>query len=157
MALKNSAMAHPSALLNGKLCCHGLLLGLVLLAGNGALGQTKLNSKQLEEQREPLTKADLKPTFDAVVECAQQNQEASCLAARQLADKLLDRPYLTALCKDTAFVVIQKAKPVAVNNYDRKDLLLTKANDLIQLCQGKEPEKAPAPAAPSGPPKKGGL
>jgi len=53
--------------------------------------------------------------------------------------------------------VMQKAKTVAVNNYDRKDLLLTKANDLIQLCQGKEPEKAPAPAAPSGPQKKGGL
>ncbi|MFZ4805234.1 MAG: hypothetical protein ACOYLI_11320 [Synechococcus lacustris] len=146
-----------SALLSRKLCGNALLLGLLLLAGPGAWGQTKLNSKQLEEQKEPLTKADLKPTFDAVVECAQQNQEASCLVARQLADRLLDRPYLTALCKDTAFVVIQKAKTVAINNYDRKDLLLTKANDLIQLCQAKEPEKPPAPAAPSGPQKKGGL
>jgi hypothetical protein len=111
-----------------------------------ASAQQAKSAKQLEAELEPLTKTDLKPTFDAVVECAQRNQDAGCQAARILADKLLDKPFLTALCKDTAFTITIKAKVAAINNFDRKELLLNKATDLLQLCVKKEQEKPTAPA-----------
>jgi hypothetical protein len=63
------------------------------------------------------------------------------LAARQLADRLLDRPNVTALCKDTAYSITQRAVISNQNSYDRKEQLITKANDLMQLCEGKEISK----------------
>jgi hypothetical protein len=115
------------------------LLCLVLAAPT-ALAQGKTNSRNTN-LREPLTKAELKPAVDAVIECAQRNQDAGCLAARQLADRLLDRPNVTALCKDTAYSITQRAVISNQNSYDRKEQLITKANDLMQLCEGKEISK----------------
>jgi hypothetical protein len=128
-----------------------LLLSLTLLGLSSipVSAQQRQAAKQLEAEREPLTKADLKPTFDAVVECAQRNQEAGCQAARVLADKLLDRPFVTAICKDTAFTITKKAKISAVNDFDRKELLLNKATDLLQLCAAREPEKSTPAADPN--------
>ena len=97
--------------------------------------------QQVTPLAEPLTKEDLKPTYLAIVECARRNQEAGCLAARQLADRLLDRPYVTSICKDTAFSVTLKAKTAPKNSFDRKELLVTKADDIMLLCRGKEDAK----------------
>jgi len=125
-----------------------LLIGLALvgLSATPSTAQQRQTSKQLEEERAPLSKTDLKPTFDAVVECAQRNQEAGCLAARILADKLLDRPFATAICKDTAFTITSKAKVATTNDFDRKEFLLNKATDLLALCIKRESNKTESPS-----------
>ena len=109
-----------------------------LLAFSPAIRSAKPASDPLAE---PLTKADLKPTYMAIVECARRNEEAGCSAARNLADRLLDRPYVTSICKDTAFAVTLQAKTAPSNSFDRKELLVTKADDILLLCRGKEDAK----------------
>ena len=93
---------------------------------------------QVDPLAEPLTRDELKPTYFAIVECARRNQEPGCRAARELADELMDRPFVTALCKDTAFAVTQQAKPAETNTFDRKDELVRLARDTMDLCKGKE-------------------
>ena len=105
---------------------------LTLIAGSG-LAQTSP-----DPLAEPLTREELKPTYFAIVECARRNQEPGCLAARQLADQLMDRPFVTALCKDSAFAVTQEAKTANKNSFDRKDKLVSLARDTMDLCKGKE-------------------
>ena len=105
---------------------------LALIAGSG-LAQTSTNPLA-----EPLTRDELKPTYFAIVECARRNQEPGCLAARELADELMDRPFVTALCKDTAYAVTQEAKTAEQNSFERKDQLVRLARDTMDLCKGKE-------------------
>ena len=105
---------------------------LSLIAGSG-LAQTST-----DPLAEPLTRDELKPTYFAIVECARRNQEPGCLAARELADKLMDRPFVTALCKDSAFAVTQEAKTANKNSFDRKDKLVSLARDTMDFCKGKE-------------------
>ena len=105
---------------------------LALMAGSG-LAQTSTNPLA-----EPLTRDELKPTYFAIVECARRNQEPGCLAARELADELMDRPFVTALCKDTAYAVTQEAKTAETNSFERKDQLVRLARDTMDLCKGKE-------------------
>ena len=93
---------------------------------------------QIDPLAEPLTKDELKPTYFAIVECARRNQEPGCRAARELADELMDRPFVTALCKDTAFAVTQEAKTAATNSFERKDQLVSLARDTMDFCKGKE-------------------
>lgn len=90
---------------------------------------------------QPLTKEDLQPTYLAIIECARRNEEPGCLAARNLADQLLDRPYVTSICKDTAFEVTLKATATSNNSFDRKELLVNKANDILLLCRAREDPK----------------
>ena len=90
---------------------------------------------------QPLTKEDLQPTYLAIIECARRNEEPGCMAARNLADQLLDRPYVTSICKDTAFAITRKAKAASKNSFDRKELLVSKANDIVLLCQAREDPK----------------
>ena len=114
---------------------HGLqaTAGLLLMLPAAALGQP-----DPQALAEPLTKDELKPTYFAIVECARRNQEPGCLAARQLADELMDRPFVTAFCKDTAYAVTQQAKTAATNSFERKDQLVRLARDTMDLCKGKE-------------------
>ena len=93
---------------------------------------------QVDPLAEPLTRDELKPTYFAIVECARRNQEPGCLAARELADELMDRPFVTALCKDTAFAVTQEAKTAETNTFERKDELVRLARDTMDFCKGKE-------------------
>ena len=93
---------------------------------------------QVDPLAEPLTRDELKPTYFAIVECARRNQEPGCLAARELADELMDRPFVTALCKDTAFAVSQEAKTAKTNSFERKDELVRLARDTMDFCKGKE-------------------
>ena len=93
---------------------------------------------QVDPLAEPLTRDELKPTYFAIVECARRNQEPGCQAARKLADELMDRPFVTALCKDTAFAVTQQAKTAETNSFERKDELVLLARDTMDFCKGKE-------------------
>ena len=93
---------------------------------------------QVDPLAEPLTRDELKPTYFAIVECARRNQEPGCRAARELADELMDRPFVTALCKDTAYEVTQQAKTAETNTFERKDELVRLARDTMDLCKGKE-------------------
>ena len=85
----------------------------LLLVPTAAMAQP-----QVDPLAEPLTRDELKPTYFAIVECARRNQEPGCLAARELADELMDRPFVTALCKDTAFAVTQQAKTAETNSFE---------------------------------------
>ena len=105
----------------------------LLLVPTAAMAQP-----QVDPLAEPLTRDELKPTYFAIVECARRNQEPGCRAARELADELMDRPFVTALCKDTAFAVTQQAKPAETNTFERKDELVRLARDTMDLCKGKE-------------------
>ena len=112
-------------------------LGLLSAAASLLLVPTAVMA-QVDPLAEPLTRDELKPTYFAIVECARRNQEPGCLAARQLADELMDRPFVTALCKDAAFSVTQEAKTAAANSFERKDKLVSLARDTMDFCKGKE-------------------
>jgi hypothetical protein len=105
----------------------------LLLVPTAAIAQP-----QVDPLAEPLTRDELKPTYFAIVECARRNQEPGCLAARQLADELMDRPFVTAFCKDTAYAVTQQAKTAEMNSFERKEELVRLARDTMDLCKGKE-------------------
>jgi hypothetical protein len=105
----------------------------LLLVPTAAMAQP-----QVDPLAEPLTRDELKPTYFAIVECARRNQEPGCLAARQLADELMDRPFVTAFCKDTAYAVTQQAKTAEMNSFERKEELVRLARDTMDLCRGKE-------------------
>ena len=114
-------------------------LGLLSAAAFALLVTTAAMAEpQVDPLAEPLTRDELKPTYFAIVECARRNQEPGCLAARQLADELMDRPFVTAFCKDTAFAVTQQAKTAEMNSFERKEELVRLARDTMDLCKGKE-------------------
>ncbi|HCA61885.1 MAG TPA: hypothetical protein DEO90_08480, partial [Synechococcales bacterium UBA8647] len=114
-------------------------LGLLSAAAFLLLVPTAVKAQpQVDPLAEPLTREELKPTYFAIVECARRNQEPGCLAARQLADELMDRPFVTAFCKDTAFAVTQQAKTAEMNSFERKEELVRLARDTMDLCKGKE-------------------
>ena len=120
-------------------CLKTMNLGLLSAAASLLLVPTAVMAQpQGDPLAEPLTRDELKPTYFAIVECARRNQEPGCRAARQLADELMDRPFVTALCKDTAFAVTQQAKPAETNTFERKDELVRLARDTMELCKGKE-------------------
>ena len=120
-------------------CLKTMKLGLLSAAASLLLVPiSALAQPEVDPLAEPLTRDELKPTYFAIVECARRNQEPGCRAARELADKLMDRPFVTALCKDTAFAVTQQAKPAETNTFERKDELVRLARDTMDLCKGKE-------------------
>ena len=120
-------------------CLKTMNLGLISAAASLLLVPTAVMAQpQGDPLAEPLTRDELKPTYFAIVECARRNEEPGCLAARQLADELMDRPFVTALCKDTAFAVTQEAKTASKNSFERKDQLVSLARDTMDLCKGKE-------------------
>ena len=92
-------------------CLKTMNLGLLSAAASLVLVPiAAIAQPQVDPLAEPLTRDELKPTYFAIVECARRNQEPGCRAARELADELMDRPFVTALCKDTAYEVTQQAK-----------------------------------------------
>ena len=120
-------------------CFKTMNLGFLSAAASLLLVPTAAMAQpQVDPLAEPLTRDELKPTYFAIVECARRNQEPGCRAARELADELMDRPFVTALCKDTAFAVTQQAKPAETNTFERKDDLVRLARDTMDLCKGKE-------------------
>ena len=120
-------------------CWKTMNLGLLSAAASLLLVPTAAMAQpQVDPLAEPLTRDELKPTYFAIVECARRNQEPGCRAARELADELMDRPLVTALCKDTAFAVTQQAKTAEQNTFERKDELVRLARDTMDLCKGKE-------------------
>ena len=120
-------------------CLKTMNLGFLSAAASLLLVPTAAMAQpQVDPLAEPLTRDELKPTYFAIVECARRNHEPGCRAARQLADELMDRPFVTALCKDTAFAVTQQAKPAETNTFGRKDELVRLARDTMDLCKGKE-------------------
>ena len=120
-------------------CLKTMNLGLLSAAASLLLVPTAVMAQpQGDPLAEPLTRDELKPTYFAIVECARRNQEPGCRAARELADELMDRPFVTALCKDTAYEVTQQAKTAETNSFERKDELVRLARDTMDLCKGKE-------------------
>jgi hypothetical protein len=82
------------------------------------------------------------PTFDelreiqlAVLDCGRENQSNYCDKARRMADPLMDHPKLAASCKDTLWSIVQQAKVVSQNTYERRDQLTKASSELLVFCK----------------------
>jgi hypothetical protein len=94
------------------------------------------------------TNAQLREVQLATFACSRENSAAECARARQLADPLMDNPLLPSFCKDVVWDIIQKAQPVAVNSYSRRDALDRAAEQVSRNCR--EILKPPVPQNPPG-------
>lgn len=86
----------------------------------------------------------------ATFACSRTNTEADCNRARTLANPLMDNPLLPTFCKDEVWEIIQKAKPVASNSFQRRDKLDRAGERLISRCQARVKTK-PASTTPAAP------
>ena len=77
--------------------------------------------------------------------CSRQNTADGCDRTRSLSDPLMDHPRLPAACKDTLWELLQTAKVVASNSYQRRDSIDRPARRLTVVCAN--PVK---PAPPKG-------
>lgn len=94
------------------------------------------------------TNAELREVQLATFACSRENTASECARARKLADPLMDNPLLPSFCKDVVWDIIQKAQPVAVNSYGRRDQLDRAAEQVTRNCR--EILKPPAPKNPPG-------
>jgi hypothetical protein len=96
------------------------------------------------------TSAELREVQLATFACSRENTAVECARARRLADPLMDNPLLPSFCKDVVWEIIQKAQPVSVNSYDRRDTLDRAAEQVARNCR--EILRPPAPKNPPGGP-----
>ena len=82
------------------------------------------------------------PTLDelreiqlAALDCGRENQSSFCDKARRMADPLMDHPKLAASCKDAVWSIVQKAKVVSQNSYERREQLNKASSDLLVFCK----------------------
>jgi hypothetical protein len=110
----------------------------VLLAG-----ATPLLAVALLELPLKATTKDLPyPTLDelreiqlAALDCGRENQSSFCDKARRLADPLMDHPKLAASCKDAVWSILQQAKVVSQNSYERREQLTKASSELLVFCK----------------------
>lgn len=94
------------------------------------------------------TNAELREVQLATFACSRENTAAECTRARRLADPLMDNPLLPSFCKDVVWDIIQRAQPVAVNSYGRRDGLDRAAEQVTRNCR--EILRPPAAKNPPG-------
>ena len=82
------------------------------------------------------------PTIDelreiqlAALDCGRENQSSFCDKARRLADPLMDHPKLAASCKDSLWAILQQAKVVEQNSYERREQLNKSSSELLVFCK----------------------
>jgi len=82
------------------------------------------------------------PTIDelreiqlAALDCGRENQSSFCDKARRLADPLMDHPKLAASCKDSLWAILQQAKVVEQNSYERREELNKSSSELLVFCK----------------------
>ena len=85
--------------------------------------------------------------------CSRENTAASCDRTRALSDPLMDHPRLPAACKDTIWELLQNAKVVGSNSFQRRDTIDRPARRITVVCADPMKPTAPAPAGP----RSGGL
>lgn len=84
--------------------------------------------------------------------CSRENTAEFCDRTVNLSDPLMDHPRLPAACKDTLWELLQNAKVVTTNSFQRRDAIDRPARRITVVCAN--PVKPTAPA-PSGPPSGG--
>lgn len=91
------------------------------------------------------------PTRDALREielqayaCSRENTTAACERTRTLSNPLMDHPRLSAACKDTVWELLQVAKVVSRNNYERRDSIDRPSRRLPVVCGTKVPAQPAA-------------
>lgn len=71
----------------------------------------------------------------ATLDCGRDNSSAPCDKARTMADPLMDHPRLSAGCKDAVWAIVQQARVVATNTYERRENLNKAASELLVFCK----------------------
>ena len=106
-------------------------------------GATPLVGLALKELPNQANTKDLPyPTLDelreiqlAALDCGRENQSSFCDKARSMADPLMDHPKLAASCKDAVWSILQQAKVVSQNSYERREQLNKASSELLVFCK----------------------
>ena len=112
---------------------------LIALVAAAPLLQTNVDAQQSSSAK--LDQAEFPPTqlFRDIqlttMACGRENTAAPCDKARAMADPLMDHVLLPAACKDSAWIIREKAVVAPKNSYDRRELLNKAATDLVALCK----------------------
>ena len=118
---------------------HRAAITLVALVAAAPLLHPSAHAQQSSSTK--LDQAEFPPTqlFREIqlttMACGRENTAAPCDKARAMADPLMDHVLLPASCKDSAWIIREKAVVVPKNSYDRRERLNKAADDLVVLCK----------------------
>ena len=83
--------------------------------------------------------------------CSRENTARFCDHTVNLADPLMDHPRLPAACKDTIWELLQNAKVMSSNSFQRRDNIDRPARRITVVCANPVKPTAPVPSgAPTG-------
>ena len=123
-----------------------LLLGLAILAPCAVRAQLKYVPFP--------TKSELRSLQLLAYTCSRENTADICTRTREIANPLMDHPRLPTACKDTLWELLQEAKPVTTNSYQRRDSIDSPARRLTVVCADPEkpskPNNSPSAGSPPG-------
>ena len=121
-----------------------LLLGLAILAPCAVRAQLKYVPFP--------TKSELRSLQLLAYACSRENTVDTCTRTRELANPLMDHPQLPTACKDTLWELLQEAKPVTTNSYQRRDSIDSPARRLTVVCadpaKPSKPNNSPSAGSP---------
>ena len=92
------------------------------------------------------TREELREIQLLAYSCSRENQSEACERTRTLTDPRRDHPRLPASCKDTLWELLQVAKVVSSNSFQRRDSIDRPARRLTVVCGN--PVKPVKPATP---------
>ncbi|MCP9917386.1 hypothetical protein [Cyanobium sp. ATX 6F1] len=126
----------------------GLIAAVLLPLGSPPVAQAAPKGPEPEfPSTETLRKVQL-----AAINCARENTADTCEPSRQLADGLMDNPWLSATCKDDLWDIRRQSVIAASNSYTRREALNKVAESLLNICKPTlKPLVAPKPAGPDKP------
>ena len=121
-----------------------LLLGLAILAPCAVRAQLKYVPFP--------TKSELRSLQLLAYTCSRENTADICTRTREIANPLMDHPRLPTACKDTLWELLQEAKPVTTNSYQRRDGIDSPARRLTVVCadpaKPSKPNNSPSAGSP---------
>ena len=80
--------------------------------------------------------------------CSRENTAEFCDRTVNLSDPLMDHPRLPAACKDTIWELLQNAKVVSSNSFQRRDNIDRPARRITVVCANPVKPSAPVPTGP---------
>ena len=78
--------------------------------------------------------------------CSRENTAEFCDRTVDLSDPLMDHPRLPAACKDTIWELLQNAKVVSSNSFQRRDNIDRPARRITVVCANPVKPTAPVPS-----------
>ena len=123
-----------------------LLLGLAILAPCAVRAQLKYVPFP--------TKSELRSLQLLAYTCSRKNTADICTRTLEIANPLMDHPRLPTACKDAVWELLQEAKPVTTNSYQRRDSIDSPARRLTVVCadpaKPSKPNNSPSAGSPPG-------